>query len=117
MVLDRNGRDFWRLGGPKSRLEVKETLEVVSEADERPFELDLGQAAQREPAEPEGLLDDPEDRLDGLLALLVAEPTGFGGDAMGQVFEERGLRRWRGRVVALFQLRHGASVGIAFHRR
>ena len=45
-------------------MEVEEALEVVSEGDERPFEADLGQAAQRKSPEPEGLLDDPEDRFD-----------------------------------------------------
>ncbi len=90
--MEKNGRDFWRLCGPKSRLEGEETLEVVSEGDERPFEADFGQAAQGEPSEPEGFFNNPEDRFDGLLSLPVAEPSGFGGDAVGQVLEEGSIR-------------------------
>src|SRR5260370_10943995 len=86
-----------RFSGGKLRLEVEEALEIVSEGDERPFEADLGQAAQRKAAKAHRLFDDPKDRFDRLLSLLVTQPSGLGGDAMGHLLDKRRVGRPPGR--------------------
>jgi hypothetical protein len=53
------------------RFKVEQALEVIGQSHERPFEADLGQAAQRKAAKTHRGFDDPEDRLDGLLSLSV----------------------------------------------
>src|SRR5277367_3839353 len=89
------GLTFWlspRFSVGKLHPEVEEALEVVGQRHQRPFQTSLGQAAQREAAKAQRGFDDPKDRFDRLLALPIAEPSGFRGHAMGHLIEERRLR-------------------------
>ena len=63
--------------------QVKEALEVVTEAHQLPFGFYFGQPSQVEATETEHLFNDAEYRFDCLLALAVNRASGFGGHAIG----------------------------------
>ena len=58
--------------------QCRQPLQIVGTGDQGPFKIDFPQAAQQELTEAEGLLDDPEHRLDCLFSEFVELSTSLG---------------------------------------
>ena len=102
-----------RLRGAQGGAEAVEAFEIVSEGDQIPFQTYFREAPQGETPEPEHFLDDPEARLDGLLAQLVESATSGGGSAVTHPFGKRSVGARRGWIGALLKLGDGAAVRFA----